>query len=97
MFQSDRESPDLSQTQDELAAAKLTIALERITHRLDQSCLSLNVNKTKGMIFSKTIVQPPNADILIKGEKIDIVTDFKYLGVTLDPNLNFEKHVKKNS
>ena len=40
----------------ELAAAKLTIALERITHWLDQSCLSLNVNKTKGMFFSKTMV-----------------------------------------
>lgn len=79
----------------ELAAAKLTIALERITHWLDQSCLSLNVNKTKGMFFSKTMVQPPNTDILIKGEKIDIITDFKYLGVTLDPNLNFKKHVKK--
>ena len=41
------------------------------------------------------MVQPPDADIFIKAEKIDIVTDFKYLGVTLDPNLNFKKHVKK--
>ena len=65
----------------ELAAAKLMIALERITHWLDQSCLNINVNKTKGTFFSKTIVQPPNADIIIKGEKIDIVTDFKYLGL----------------
>ena len=55
----------------ELAAAKLTITLERVMHWLDQSCLSLNVNKTKGMFFSKTMVQPPNADIFIKGEKID--------------------------
>ena len=55
----------------ELAAAKLTIALVRITHWLDQSCLSLNVNKTKGMFSSKSMVQPPKADILIKGEKID--------------------------
>lgn len=32
---------------DELAGAKLTIALARITHWLDRSCLSLNVNITK--------------------------------------------------
>lgn len=77
----------------ELAAAKLTAALDRIQHWLDQSCLSLNVSKTKGMFFSKTKVQPM-VDILIKGERIDIVTNFKYLGVTLDSNLNFKKHVK---
>ena len=34
-----------------LAAAKLTIALERITHWPDQSCLSLNVNKTEAVFF----------------------------------------------
>ena len=39
------------------------------------------------------MVQPPDADIFIKAEKTDILTDFKYLGVTQDPNLNFKKHV----
>ena len=75
----------------ELAAAKLTTALKWITHWLHQSCLSLNVKKTKSMFFSKTMVQPPNTDIFIKGERIYIVTDFKYCGVTLD--FNFKKHV----
>ena len=32
-------------------AAMLTIALERNPHWLDQSCLSLIVNKKKGMFF----------------------------------------------
>lgn len=36
----------------EPAAGKLTIAMERIT--IDQSCLSLNVRKTKWMFFSQT-------------------------------------------
>ena len=55
----------------ELAAAKLTTGLERINHCLDQSCLSINVNKTKVMVFSKTktLKQPPNTDVIIKGEK----------------------------
>lgn len=34
-----------------------------------------------------------NADILIKGEMVDIVTDIKYLGVILDPH--FERCKKK--
>lgn len=29
--------------------------------------------------------------LIIKTERIDIVTAFKYLGVTLDPKLNFKK------
>ncbi len=36
-----------------------------------------------------------NADIFINGEKIEIVTKFNYLGLTLDSNLSFKKHVKK--
>ncbi len=47
------------------------------------------------MFFSKTMVQPADVEILIKGERTDIVTEFKYLGVILDPNINFKKHVKK--
>lgn len=44
----------------------------------------------------KNMLQSPDVDILFKGERMDIVTDFKYLGVNLDLNLNFKKHVKKN-
>ncbi len=36
-----------------------------------------------------------NADIFINGEKIEIVTEFNYLSLTLDSNLSFKKHVKK--
>ena len=38
------------------------------------------------------MVQPPNTGNLINGEKVDRVTDFEYLGVTLDQNLNLKKH-----
>ncbi len=78
----------------ELAARKLTVVMERITEWLDQSCLSLNISKTKGMFFSKT-KESINADIYIKAEKIEIVSEIKYLGVLLDSNLNFKSHIKK--
>ena len=41
--------------------------------------------------FLKTMVEHSNSEFRIKGEKI--VTDFKYFGMTLDPNFNFKKHV----
>ncbi len=79
----------------ELAAEKLSVAMERITQWLEQSCLTLNTGKTKGMFFSKMKACSSNADIFINGEKIEIVTEFNYLGLTLDSNLSFKKHVKK--
>ncbi len=79
----------------ELAAEKLNVAMERITQWLEQSCLTLNTGKTKRMFFSKIKACSSNADIFINGEKIEIVTEFNYLGLTLDSNLSFKKHVKK--
>ncbi len=79
----------------ELAAEKLNVAMERIAQWLDKSCLTLNTGKTKGMFFSKMKACSSKADIFINGEKIEIVTEFNYLGLTLDSNLSFKKHVKK--
>ncbi len=36
-----------------------------------------------------------NTDMFINDEKIEIDTEFNYLGLMLDPNLSFKKHVKK--
>uniref|UniRef100_A0A8C1JD21 Reverse transcriptase domain-containing protein n=1 Tax=Cyprinus carpio TaxID=7962 RepID=A0A8C1JD21_CYPCA len=79
----------------ESAAEKLKAATEKITQWLEQSCLSLNISKTKGFFFSKTNVKPPDVDICINGEKIEIVNEFNYLGIILDSNLSFKKHIKK--
>ena len=79
----------------QLAAEKLASALDGVVEWLDQSCLTLNVSKTKGMFFSKTKLHTPGVNICIKGEQIETVTEFKYLGVTLDSHLNFKKHIKK--
>lgn len=35
--------------------------------------------------------------MLVKGEVINIVEQFKYLGIIVDYNLNFKKHIKKVS
>ena len=82
-------------TSAQLAAEKLASALGGVVEWLDQSFLTLNVSKTKGMFFSKTKLPTPDVNICIKNEQIEIVTEFKYLGVLLDSNLNFKKHIKK--
>ncbi len=79
----------------ELAAEKLNVATERITQWLEQSCLTLNTSKTKEMFFSKMNVCSSKADIFINGEKMEIVTEFNYLGLTLDPNLSLKKTCKE--
>ncbi len=46
-------------------------------------------------VFSKMKACSSNADICINGEKIEIVTDFNYLGLTFDSHRSLKKHVKK--
>ncbi len=59
------------------------------------SDLHLNINKTECMFFSKRSSIVQQADVFIEGEKLMVVSDFKYLGIILDSNLTFKKHVKK--
>ncbi len=48
-----------------------------------------------GTYFSIKRVDERCPDILVKGEVINIVKHFKYLGMIMDSNLNFKKHIKK--
>ncbi|KAK0142318.1 putative RNA-directed DNA polymerase from transposon X-element [Merluccius polli] len=77
----------------QLAAEKLTAAMVHVSDWLRNSCLHLNTNKTVCMFFSRNSTDP-DTDILIKGNSIQVVSQFKYLGITLDSNLTFQKHVK---
>ncbi len=58
---------------------------------------SLNMSKTVGMYFSIKKADERCPDILVKGEVINFVEHFKYLGMIMDSNLNFKKHIKKVS
>lgn len=56
----------------------------------DENLLSLNLNKTKYMIFhSRWMKTSPHVDLIVNSTKIDKVECFKYLGLTFDSNLNW--------
>lgn len=56
--------------------------------------LLLNVKKTKELIidFRRNNTQPV-CPILINNKKVDIVNEAKYLGITIDSQLNWHSHV----
>jgi len=73
------------------ASSILTSALENIQHWP----LLLNKNKTVAMMFTKKILKLESSNVFLGGVELDIVEEFKYLGVTLDPTLSFKKNKKK--
>ncbi len=59
----------------------LTEALVHVSEWLKMSDLHLNINKTVCMFFSKRSSIGQQADVFIEGEKLMVVSDFKYLGI----------------
>ena len=73
-----------------ISAKELQRALDEFADFCDRNSLEINIQKTKVMIFGKGRI--PKAEFEIRGEKIDIVKQFSYLGVILTPQLSFACH-----
>ena len=69
--------------------------MQNVALWLQNSCLTLNLEKTVTMFFTKRHILKDCPNVSVNGQTIDNVDIFKYLGVTLDPTLSFKKHVKK--
>lgn len=55
--------------------------------------LTLNIKKTKAMIFAKGRRNNfPAIDLTIDGKTLEVVKSFNYLGLMLDGKLNFQQH-----
>ena len=74
---------------------KLCQKLEDASKWMEENVLTLNLKKTKGMVFGTrhTLSQLKNLVINARGVEIDIVKQMKYLGVILDSQLKFNDHV----
>ena len=52
----------------------------------------LNVKKTKELIINFTLNKNPLLPITVKGQLVDIVSTYKYLGITIDDKLDWDAH-----
>ena len=60
--------------------------------------LTVNVNKTKDLVFSKRKCQQ-KFDLTLNGEKLDVIDSYTYLGITFKYNGSFvdarKRHLHK--
>jgi hypothetical protein len=73
----------------------LTEAMVHVSNWMTKSCLHLNIDKTVCMYCSKKSIDSSQRAVLVNGENLEVVSNFSYLGVILESNLKFKKHVKK--
>ena len=77
---------DLSDYHDEI---------DRFVSWCDSHYLLLNVKKTKELIFDFRKSSPIHENIVIKGEVVERVNEYKYLGVIFDEKLDWVNNSKK--
>ena len=71
--------------------AKVQADINSFSVWLTANKLSLNANKTKSILFSKT--RCAGLELVANGQQIESVTCFKFLGFYLDNVLSFQHHV----
>lgn len=72
--------------------ARINEDLRVLFDKICQYKLKLNVTKTKAMIVTGQRFDRNEVDILINGERIEIVDKIKYLGVIIDDRLDFKNN-----
>ena len=64
--------------------------LQKVDRWLKNNQLSVNVEKTKFLLFTKS---SKTLDVLIKGSKTEQTKSIKYLGVLIDDKLKWHEHI----
>ena len=68
--------------------------LQSLSHWLNNNLLTLNYDKTKFMIFTnRQRSTPSDINITINNKTVLQATSFKYLGLTLTPDLSWQQHI----
>ena len=68
--------------------------VQNINKWIQNNKLTLNILKTNYIIFHRNKTLPPNASILrINNTVINEVTHVKFLGITVDNKLSWNKHI----
>ena len=66
--------------------------ISRFVKWCDDHFLLLNVKKTKEVIFDFRLKDNVHSNILIKGQEVERVKEYKYLGVVFDEKLDWSKN-----
>ena len=66
-------------------------SLNSLKTATDTLGLKFSTTKTKAMCFQRNT---PDSQLKLRGEPIEWVSEFKYLGVIIDKNLSFDSHMK---
>ena len=92
-------STSLKDIQTEQLSENINKELGNILEWLNTNKLSLNVKKTKFMIFHYRQRKKDNLipNLKINSEPIERVTEFNFLGLTIDEHLNWSPHIQKVS
>lgn len=78
-----------------IVAESLNRDLERISSWCQLWGMKLNAKKTHSIIISRSrTINPPHPLLFIAGEEIKDVDSLRLLGVTFDPKLTFERHIR---
>ena len=72
---------------------ELNEELRNIASWLKINKLSLNVNKTQYMVFTRKLNEIENIVLRVEGQTIERVTQTKFLGVIIDEKLTWRNHV----
>ena len=67
--------------------------LMELNERCEDYGLKINISKTKAMVIGR---KPKKIDMRIKGESIEQVDSFKYLGCNISSNMNCCQEVKQS-
>ncbi len=69
--------------------------MQSVEYWMRQNHLSLNVKKTKMMLIGsrQRLRQVPNLSVSLNGQRVENMSQFKYLGMIIDNHLIFDKHI----
>ena len=75
----------------------INIDISKVTTWLQRNKLQLTVSKSKLMMFFKHPKTLPKLYITANGNVIDQVSEFNFLGITIDENITWNSHIRNTS
>ena len=85
------------QSENSNTSQTINAELAKVNTWLKVNKLSLNITKTKFMLFYRPLKKVSIPYLEIDEVQIDCVDNFNFLGLTLDKNMNWNKHIQKIS